>query len=101
MNSILLQVQQYLNSVSKNPVKLDKQLLQEFGEACKNALLKQFEENRKALREKKILEEEIRQRNELLQKEKAIGCFPFEGRLKRYNFKIDNEFLKVVTYEDS
>lgn len=37
----------------------------------------------------------------LLQKEKAIGCFPFEGRLKRYNFKIENEFLKVVTYEDS
>ena len=47
MNSILLKVQKYLDSVSKNPVKLDKQLLQEFGEACKNALLKQFEENRK------------------------------------------------------
>ena len=47
MNNILLQVQQYLDSVSKEPVKLDKQLLQEFGEACKNALLKQFEEERK------------------------------------------------------
>ena len=47
MNSILLKVQKYLDSVSKNPVKLDKQLLQEFGEACKNALLKQFEEERK------------------------------------------------------
>ena len=47
MNNILLQVQQYLDSVSKKPVKLDKQLVQEFGEACKNALLKQFEEERK------------------------------------------------------
>ena len=47
MNNILLQVQQYLDSVSKEPVKLDKQLLQEFGEACKNALLKQFEEERR------------------------------------------------------
>ena len=47
MNSILLKVQKYLDSVSKDPVKLNKQLLQEFGEACKNALLKQFEENRK------------------------------------------------------
>jgi hypothetical protein len=32
--------------VSKKPVKLDKQLVQEFGEACKNALLKQFEDER-------------------------------------------------------
>jgi hypothetical protein len=47
MNSILLKVQQYLDNVSKNPVKLDKQLVQEFGEACKNALLKQFEEPRR------------------------------------------------------
>jgi len=47
MNNILLQVQKYLDSVSKEPVKLDEQLLQEFGEACKNALLKQFEEKRR------------------------------------------------------
>jgi hypothetical protein len=47
MNDILLKVQQYLDSISKKPVKLDKQLVQEFGEACKNALLKQFEEERK------------------------------------------------------
>ena len=47
MNNILLKVQQYLDNVSKNPVKLDKQLVQEFGEACKNALLKQFEETRR------------------------------------------------------
>ena len=48
MNNILLQVQQYLDSVSKEPVKLDEQLLQEFGEACKNALLKQFQEDRRS-----------------------------------------------------
>jgi len=47
MNNILLKVQQYLDTVSKSPVKLDKQLVQEFGEACKNALLKQFEEKRR------------------------------------------------------
>ena len=47
MNNILLKVQQYLDTVSKSPVKLDKQLVQEFGEACKNALLKQFEEERR------------------------------------------------------
>ena len=46
MNTILLQVQKYLDNVSKSPVKLDAKLVQEFGEACKNALLKQFEENR-------------------------------------------------------
>ena len=46
MNTILLQVQKYLDNVSKSPVKLDTKLVQEFGEACKNALLKQFEENR-------------------------------------------------------
>ena len=47
MNSILLKVQQYLDNVSKSPVKLDKQLGEVFGEACKNALLKQFEEPRR------------------------------------------------------
>ena len=47
MNNILFKVQQYLDSVSKNPVQLDKRLVEELGEACKNALLKQFEEERK------------------------------------------------------
>jgi len=47
MNTILLKVQQYLDNVSKNPVTLDKQLVQEFGEACKNALLKQFQDVRR------------------------------------------------------
>ena len=47
MNTILLQVQKYLDNVSKSPVKLDTKLVQEFGEACKNALRKQFEESRR------------------------------------------------------
>ena len=47
MNNILLKVQKYLDTVSKSPVKLDNKLVEEFGEACKSALLKQFEEKRK------------------------------------------------------
>ena len=47
MNTILLKVQKYLDSISKQPAKLDKKLVEEFGEACKNALLKQFQEERK------------------------------------------------------
>ena len=48
MNTILLKVQQYLDSASKNPSKLDGKLVEEFGEACKNALLKQFQEDRRS-----------------------------------------------------
>ena len=46
MNTILLKVQKYLDSISKQPAKLDEKLVEEFGEACKNALLKQFQEER-------------------------------------------------------
>jgi hypothetical protein len=46
MNTILLKVQKYLDSISKQPAKLDKKLVEDFGEACKNALLKQFQEER-------------------------------------------------------
>ena len=48
MNTILLKVQQYLDSVSKKPEQLDSKLVEEFGEACKNALLKQFQEDRRS-----------------------------------------------------
>ena len=48
MNTILLKVQQYLDSVSKTPTKLDNKLVEDFGEACKNALLKQFQEDRRS-----------------------------------------------------
>ena len=47
MNNILYKVQQYLGKASKESVKLDKRLVEEFGEACKNALLKQFEDQRR------------------------------------------------------
>ena len=46
MNSILLKVQKYLDKVSKSPAQVDKKLVEEFGEACKKALLKQFTENK-------------------------------------------------------
>ena len=48
MNTILLKVQQYLDSVSKKPAELNSKLVDEFGEACKNALLKQFQEDRRS-----------------------------------------------------
>ena len=48
MNTILLKVQQYLDSVSKKPTEVNSKLVEEFGEACKNALLKQFQEDRKS-----------------------------------------------------
>ena len=44
MNDILIKVQKYLDDVSKGPIQVDKKLVEEFGEACKNALLKQFSE---------------------------------------------------------
>ena len=47
MNDILIKVQKYLDNVSKGPTQVDKKLVEEFGEACKNALLKQFEEERR------------------------------------------------------
>ena len=48
MNTILLKVQQYLDSVSKKPAELNSKLVDEFGEACKNALLKQFHEDKRS-----------------------------------------------------
>ena len=47
INNILYKVKQYLGKASKESVKLDKGLVEEFGEACKNALLKQFEDQRR------------------------------------------------------
>jgi len=48
MNDILIKVQTYLDNVSKGPTQVDKKLVEEFGEACKNALLKQFTEDRRS-----------------------------------------------------
>ena len=47
MSDILNKVQMYLNQVSKEPVKISDKLVEEFGEACKSALRKQFTEKRK------------------------------------------------------
>ena len=46
MNDILIKVQKYLTDVAKGPIQVDKKLVEEFGEACKKALLKQFIEER-------------------------------------------------------
>ena len=47
MNSILHKVQSYLDKVSKEPVKISDKLVEEFGEACKESLRKQFSEERR------------------------------------------------------
>ncbi len=47
MNDILHKVQLYLGKVTKEPIKISDKLVEEFGEACKNALRKQFSEERR------------------------------------------------------
>ena len=47
MSDIISKVQMYLNQVSKEPVEISDKLVEEFGEACKSALRKQFTEQRK------------------------------------------------------
>ena len=47
MNDILHKVQLYLSKVNKEPVKISDKLVEEFGEACKSALRKQFSEERR------------------------------------------------------
>jgi len=46
MNNILDKVKIYLDKVSTSPVEISEDLLNEFGEACKSALRKQFSEKR-------------------------------------------------------
>ena len=46
MSDIINKVQMYLSQVAKEPVEISDKLVEEFGEACKNALLKQFQEER-------------------------------------------------------
>ena len=48
MSDIINKVQMYLNQVSKEPVEISDKLVEEFGEACKSALRKQFTEQRKS-----------------------------------------------------
>lgn len=46
MNDILHKVQMYLDKVSQAPVEVSNDLVEEFGEACKKALRKQFSDER-------------------------------------------------------
>ena len=48
MTDILSKVQLYLDKVSKEPVEISDKLVEEFGEACKSALRKQFAEERRS-----------------------------------------------------
>jgi len=90
MNTILLKVQKYLDIVSKSPVKLDNKLVQEFGEACKNALLKQFEENRRDKFEPRM-SNIGRPLCQLQMEAKGI-----KGEGQPYNVKIRNTFGDII-----
>ena len=48
MTDILSKVQLYLDKAAKEPVKISDKLVEEFGEACKSALRKQFTEERRS-----------------------------------------------------
>jgi hypothetical protein len=48
MNDILHKVQLYLSKATKEPVDISDKLVEEFGEACKSALRKQFAEERRS-----------------------------------------------------
>jgi hypothetical protein len=90
MNNILYKVQQYLGKASKESVKLDKRLVEEFGEACKNALLKQFEDQRRNKFEPRM--SNIGRPLCQLQME-AKGV---KGEGQPYNVKVRNTFGDVI-----
>jgi len=90
MSDILIKVQKYLDKVSKSPVQADKKLVEEFGEACKNALLKQFTDDRRS-------KFEIRMSNagrplcQLQMEAKGV-----KGEGQPYNVKIRNTFGDLI-----
>ena len=90
MNNILYKVQQYLGKASKESVKLDKGLVEEFGEACKNPLLKQFEDQRRNKFEPRM--SNIGRPLCQLQME-AKGV---KGEGQPYNVKVRNTFGDVI-----
>jgi hypothetical protein len=90
MNNILYKVQQYLGKASKESVKLDKGLVEEFGEACKNALLKQFEDQRRNKFETRM--SNIGRPLCQLQME-AKGV---KGEGQPYNVKVRNTFGDII-----
>ena len=90
MNNILYKVQQYLGKASKESVKLDKGLVEEFGEACKNALLKQFEDQRKDKFEPRM----SNIGRPLCQLQMEAKCVKGEGQ--PYNVKVRNTFGDII-----
>jgi hypothetical protein len=90
MNDILIKVQKYLDDVSKGPIQVDKKLVEEFGEACKKALLKQFTEDRNS-------KFEVRMSNvgrplcQLQMEAKGI-----KGEGQPYNVKMRNTFGDLI-----
>ena len=90
MNNILYKVQQYLGKASKESVKLDKGLVEEFGEACKNALLKLFEDQRRNKFEPRM--SNIGRPLCQLQME-AKGV---KGEGQPYNVKVRNTFGDII-----
>ena len=90
MNNILYKVQQYLGKASKESVKLDKGLVEEFGEACKNALLKQFEDQRRNKFEPRM----SNIGRPLCQLQMEVKGVKGEGQ--PYNVKVRNTFGDVI-----
>ena len=90
MSDIINKVQMYLNQVSKEPVKISDKLVEEFGEACKNALLKQFEDQRRDKFEPRM--SNIGRPLCQLQME-AKGV---KGEGQPYNVKVRNTFGDII-----
>ena len=90
MNTILLKVHKYLDQVSKSPTHVDKKLVEEFGEACKKALLKQFTEDRSS-------KFELRMSNvgrPLCQLQMEVKGIKGEGQ--PYSAKVRNTFGDII-----
>ena len=90
MNDILIKVQKYLDNVSKGPTQVDKKLVEEFGEACKNALLKQFTEDRRSKFEPRM-SNVGRPLCQLQMEAKGI-----KGEGQPYNVKMRNTFGDLI-----
>ena len=88
--SKLLQNLKTIDSISKQPAELDNKLVEEFGEACKNALLKQFEDQRRDKFEPRM--SNIGRPLCQLQME-AKGV---KGEGQPYNVKVRNTFGDII-----
>jgi len=90
MTDILSKVQLYLDKVAKEPIEISDKLVEEFGEACKSALRKQFSEERR--REFKPRMSNIgRPLCQLQMESKKV-----KGEGQPYNVKIRNTFGDLI-----